>query len=36
MLPSKNDDMLVQHLPLIAVVSTILCVLAFAADASEP
>jgi hypothetical protein len=36
MLRSKNGDMLVQHLPLIAVMSTILCTLAFAADASEP
>lgn len=34
-LPSENGGMLAQHFPLIAIMSTILCVLAFAADASE-
>jgi hypothetical protein len=33
---SQNGGMLAQYFPLIAIMSTIRCVLAFAADASEP
>lgn len=36
MLLSQNGGMLAQHFSLIAIMSIILCVLAFAADASEP
>jgi hypothetical protein len=31
-----DASMLEQHLPLIAIAATLLCVLAFAADASSP